>query len=58
MDTIDSNTIESAAELLAHLDTDKTGSIHTVTLTLDGRTGGCLVTVESTLAADLTLVLT
>lgn len=53
MDSIARNTMEKAGEALDALDLSKLGQIHTVTVTLDGRTGNAMVTVESMLTGDL-----
>lgn len=56
MDTIDSTVIENVAWAVNLLDVTQLGAVHTVVVALDGATGGCLVTVSSELAADITLV--
>lgn len=56
MDTIDEGVLEKAGEMIAALDPAKTGEIHTVTFTLDGHTGGCLVTVECTMSPNVVLL--
>jgi glutamine cyclotransferase len=53
MDTIDAAVMTKAAEFLDTLDPSKVGEVHTVTVTLDGHTGGCRMTVENSLADDV-----
>lgn len=57
MDSIDADVLEQASQLLATLDENALGYVHTVTLTLDGHSGGCLMKVESARAGDVTLVI-
>lgn len=57
MNNIDRETIEQASYLVAALDHNETGDIHTITLAIDSRTGDCQVKVESALAKDIVLLL-
>lgn len=56
MDTISPDLLVRASEALSLVSTDATAEIHTVTLTLDGRSGHCLMVVESVLGPDMVLV--
>jgi len=53
VDSINQDVLTKAGEMLAALDPAQTGEIHTVTLTLDGHSGGCQVTVECSLSSDV-----
>ena len=57
MDTIDSNVLENAAWAIAALNPTRTGVIHTVTITLDGHSGGALVTAQCEQNGEITLVI-
>ena len=57
MQSVDKAALEKAGEMIAALDHDETGDIHTVTLSVDDRTGDCLVKVESKLTVDILMVI-
>ena len=57
MDHITEDTLRKAGSVLSNLDTVSTGVVHTVTITLDGASGGALCRIESELAEDITTVI-
>ncbi len=56
MDTISRAALVKAGELLDTVNREETGEIHTVNLTLDGRSGHALMTVQSELSGDIEFV--
>ena len=54
-DSITSGALTRVSEILTGLDHDGVGDVHTIHLTLDGRTGGARVTFETTLGEEFVI---